>query len=59
MNNDVKKLYETIKLLVKSNALEVEFEACIKDISKDPNAEVTVADLNDYLRESMSYWEKA
>jgi hypothetical protein len=57
MNNDVKKLYETIKILVAANALEAEFEACIEDISEDSDAEITIADLNDYLEESMTYWE--
>lgn len=58
MNNDVKKLYETIKKLIAANALEAEFETCIEDISKDSNAEITVADLNGYLEESITYWEE-
>jgi len=56
MNNDVKKLYETVKALIKVNALEEEFKTCIEGISTDPNAEITVSDLNDYLEELMSYW---
>jgi hypothetical protein len=58
MNNDVKELYETIKILVKQNALEAEFEACIDDISENPDEKVTVGELNAYLRESMTYWEE-
>jgi hypothetical protein len=58
MNNDVQNLYDTIKILIKGNALDVEFEECIENISEDPNTEITVTELNDYLRESISYWEE-
>lgn len=55
MNYDVKNLYETIKILVNRNALEDEFKACIDNISDNSNAKITVAQLNEYLRESISY----
>lgn len=58
MNKNVQNLYNTIKLLIKQKALDVEFEACIDDISEDPNVEITVAQLDDFLRESISYWEE-
>lgn len=54
MNNEVRKLLENLKKIVSANALEAELIACASDEMCEVD---TVEDLNNYLEESMTYWE--
>jgi exonuclease VII small subunit len=55
MNKEVERLLKNVKILVSQNALEAEFEACAVD---DREIVESIEDLNDYLEESMTYWEE-
>jgi hypothetical protein len=55
MNKEVERLLKNIQILVKQNALEVELQACAAD---DQEIVATIEHLNEYLEESMTYWEE-
>lgn len=55
MNDEVKRLLENMKKLISANALEVELTACAEDKFYDVE---TVEELNEYIEESMTYWEE-
>ena len=52
--DEVERLLKIIKRLIEAKALEVEFENVEYD---ETDGVLTVEQLNDYLEESMTYWE--
>jgi tripartite-type tricarboxylate transporter receptor subunit TctC len=54
MNEEVKRLLKNIKTLIEANALEAELEACALD---NMYSVETIEEFNDYIEESMTYWE--
>jgi t-SNARE complex subunit (syntaxin) len=55
MGAEIGRLLKNIKKIIAANALDDEFEAAISDA--DSEDILTVEDLNEYLEESMTYWE--
>lgn len=55
MNDELMRLMKNLKLIVDASGLEAELTACAQDKSIEV---VTIEDLNEYLEESMTYWEE-
>ncbi len=55
MNDEIVRLLGNLRLIVDANGLEAELTACAQDKSIEV---VTIEDLNEYLEESMTYWEE-
>lgn len=50
--NEIERLLKNIKIMLKANALDAE-------LSEVPENEIhTIEELNDWLEESMTYWEE-
>lgn len=53
---EVLRLLKNVQKLINANALEAEVEAAADDAESVDI--LTIEDLNDYLEESMTYWEE-